>query len=52
VAIQCQATEEELASMKKYLDSGANKEAPLGNFNFFLVTKSIQYFADNSLLRY
>lgn len=41
MAIQCQATEEELASMKKYLDSGANKEAPLGNLNFFLVTIDI-----------
>jgi hypothetical protein len=29
---EAQGTEEELASIKAYLDSGADKEAPLGNF--------------------
>ncbi len=32
---EAQGTEDELASIKAYLDSGADKEAPLGNFNFF-----------------
>ncbi len=35
---EAQGTEEELASIKAYLDSGADKEAPLGNLNFFLFT--------------
>ena len=36
---EAQGTEDELASIKAYLDSGADKEAPLGKFNFFLFTK-------------